>query len=52
MFLALWEFDVKPGCDQRPKGIYGTDGDCAQLFRRDPAYQRTLLLGDTFRDPT
>jgi hypothetical protein len=50
MFLALWEFDVKPGCDERFESVYGTDGDWAQLFRRDPAYQRTLLLRDPLRD--
>jgi hypothetical protein len=52
MFLALWEFHVKPGCDERFESVYGPDGDWAQLFRRDPAYQRTLLLHDTFRDRT
>jgi len=49
MFLALWEFDVKPGCDERFESVYGPVGDWAQLFRRDAAYQRTLLLRDTFR---
>ena len=49
MFLALWEFDVKPGCDERFESVYGPIGDWAQLFRRDPAYQRTLLLRDPVR---
>ena len=31
-------------------GLIGTG--LARLFRRDPAYQRTLLLHDTFRDRT
>jgi hypothetical protein len=52
MFLALWEFDVKPGCDERFESVYGPDGEWAKLFRREPAYQRTLLLRDTFRDRT
>lgn len=52
MFLALWEFDVKPGCEERFESVYGPDGDWAQLFRRDPGYQRTLLLRDTIRDHT
>lgn len=52
MFLALWEFDVKPGCDQRFESVYGPRGQWVQLFRRDPAYQRTLLLRDTIRDHT
>jgi hypothetical protein len=52
MFLVLWEFDVKPGCDERFESVYGPDGDWAQLFRHDPAYQRTLLLRDPFRERT
>jgi heme-degrading monooxygenase HmoA len=50
MFLVLWEFDVKPGCDERFESVYGPDGDWARLFRSDPGYQRTLLLRDPFRD--
>ena len=50
MFLALWEFDVKPGCDERFESVYGPDGDWARLLRSGPGYQRTLLLQDPFRD--
>lgn len=50
MFLALWEFDVKQGCDERFESVYGPNGDWARLFRRDPAYQRTLLLRDPSRE--
>jgi hypothetical protein len=50
MFLVLWEFDVKPGCDERFENVYGPSGVWVQLFRRDSAYQRTLLLRDPFRD--
>jgi len=49
MFLVLWEFDVKPGFEERFESVYGPSGDWAQLFFRDPAYQRTLLLRDPFR---
>lgn len=49
MFLILWEFDVKPGFEERFESVYGPSGDWAQLFLRDPAYQRTLLLRDPFR---
>jgi hypothetical protein len=52
MFLVLWEFDVKPGCDERFESVYGPSGNWAQLFRRDSAYQRTLLLRDPFRERT
>jgi heme-degrading monooxygenase HmoA len=50
MFLVLWEYDVKQGCEKQYERVYGPDGDWAQFFRRDPAYQRTLLLRDPFRD--
>jgi len=50
MFLVLWEFDVKQGSEERFESVYGPDGDWAQMFRRDPAYLRTLLLRDPFRE--
>jgi len=49
MFVVLWEFDVKPGCEERFETIYGPSGDWARLFRRDPHYQETRLLRDPFR---
>lgn len=49
MFLILWEFDVKPGFEEQFESVYGPSGDWAQLFLRDPAYQRTLLLRDPIR---
>ncbi|MGC2467587.1 MAG: antibiotic biosynthesis monooxygenase [Candidatus Acidiferrum sp.] len=52
MFLVLWEYDVKPGCEKVFESVYGPNGDWAQLFRREPAYQRTLLLRDPFRGLT
>ncbi len=52
MFLVLWEFDVKQGCEKRFESVYGPDGDWARMFRRDPAYVRTLLLRDPFRERT
>ncbi len=52
MFLALWEFDVKQGSEERFESVYGPSGEWARMFRRDPAYQRTLLLRDPFRDRT
>ncbi|MGB2592210.1 MAG: hypothetical protein WBG02_03855 [Candidatus Acidiferrum sp.] len=50
MFLVLREFDVKQGCEARFESVYGPHGDWARLFRRNDAYQRTLLLRDPFRD--
>ena len=48
MFVILWEFEVKPGSEDRFQVVYGTDGPWERLFRRDPHYLQTLLL----RNPT
>ena len=49
MFVALWEFEVKPGCEKRFENAYGPTGDWAKLFRRDANYRETRLLRDAFR---
>jgi hypothetical protein len=46
MFLVLWEFEVKPGCEQRFERVYGPGGDWDSLFRRDPYHERTALFRD------
>lgn len=47
MFVALWEFEVKPGCEKRFLKVYGPEGDWAKLFRKDANYQETQLLHDS-----
>jgi heme-degrading monooxygenase HmoA len=49
MFVALWEFEVKPGCEEGFKRVYGPDGDWAKLFQSDSNYQETRLLRDATR---
>lgn len=49
MFLALWEYEVKPGCEERFEKVYGAEGDWARLFRRDSNYRETRLLRDPKR---
>ena len=49
MFVALWEFEVKPGCEERFEKAYGPHGDWAKLFRSDSNYQETRLLRDATR---
>jgi heme-degrading monooxygenase HmoA len=49
MFVVLWEFEVKPGCEERFESIYSPTGAWAQLFRRDPNFRETLLLRDSSR---
>lgn len=52
MFVALWEFHVKPGSEQRFESVYGPSGDWAKLFSRDPLYRQTVLLRDPSRPRT
>jgi heme-degrading monooxygenase HmoA len=52
MFVALWEFEVKPGCEKRFLKVYGPEGDWAKLFRKDANYQETQLLHDLNRPAT
>jgi hypothetical protein len=49
MFLALWEFEVKPGCEERFEKVHGANGDWAMLFRTDSRYRETRLLHDPLR---
>ena len=49
MFVILWEYEVKPGCEERFETVYGADGDWARLFRTDPSYKETRLLRDISR---
>jgi hypothetical protein len=49
MFVALWEYEVKPGGEERFEKAYGPDGDWVRLFRNDSHYYETRLLQDTFR---
>jgi heme-degrading monooxygenase HmoA len=46
MFVALWEFEVKPGLEDSFQKIYGPQGSWVQLFRRDPHFRETRLLRD------
>jgi heme-degrading monooxygenase HmoA len=49
MFVALWEYEVKPGGEERFENAYGPDGDWVRLFRRDSHYYETRLVKDTLR---
>ena len=50
MFVALWEFEVKPGREESFERAYGADGEWVRLFRGDANYQETRLLRDASRD--
>ena len=49
MFVALWEYEVKPGSEERFENAYGPGGGWAKLFRSDPNYRETRLLRDPNR---
>ena len=50
MFVALWEFEVKSGCEEMFEKVYGADGAWAKLFARDAAYRGTRLVRDVERE--
>ena len=49
MFVILWEYEVKPGCEERFESVYGPNGDWARLFQSDPRFRETRLLRDLSR---
>jgi heme-degrading monooxygenase HmoA len=49
MFVALWEYEVKPGCEESFQSAYGPHGDWVRLFQSDPHYRETRLLKDLSR---
>jgi len=49
MFVALWEYEVKPGCEESFQSAYGPQGDWVRLFQLDPHYCETRLLKDLSR---
>jgi heme-degrading monooxygenase HmoA len=50
MHLVFWRYRIAPGAAAAFEALYGSDGDWARLFRRDPAYRGTELLRDTADD--
>jgi heme-degrading monooxygenase HmoA len=49
MFVAFWEYEVKPGCEESFQSAYGPHGDWVRLFQSDPHYRETRLLQDLSR---
>jgi hypothetical protein len=49
MFVALWEYEVKPGYEERFENAYGPGGDWVRLFQSDSQYHETRLVRDAFR---
>jgi heme-degrading monooxygenase HmoA len=49
MFVILWEFEVKPSCEEGFETVYGPEGDWARLFQADAHFRETRLLRDVSR---
>ncbi|HET6931276.1 MAG TPA: antibiotic biosynthesis monooxygenase [Candidatus Acidoferrum sp.] len=49
MFVAFWEYEVKPGCEESFQSAYGPQGDWVRLFQHHPHYRETRLLKDLSR---
>src|SRR5215467_14046957 len=49
MFVILWEFEVKPECQERFERVYNPHGDWVRLFLRDPRFRSSQLLRDPSR---
>jgi hypothetical protein len=49
MFVILWEYEVKTGCEESFERAYGPQGYWVELFRHSPHYLFTQLLRDPLR---
>lgn len=45
-FVVIWEFQVRPGMENRFEQVCGLDGVWAKFFRQDEAYIGTELIRD------
>jgi heme-degrading monooxygenase HmoA len=50
LFVALWEFEVKPGSEEKFEKVYGAEGAWAKLFLRDSQYRGTRMVKDVERE--
>ena len=50
MYVIVWLFEVRPGCEEEFQRAYGADGDWAQFFRTGTGFVGVELLCDP-RDP-
>jgi len=49
MFLVLWEFEVKPGCEKRFERVYGPGGDWDSCFAAIRHHAGSHLFRDTVK---
>ena len=51
MYVIVWQFEVRPGCEREFERAYGADGDWAQFFRTGTGFVSVELLRDP-RNPS
>ena len=44
MFVVIWEYEVRAGCEAAFTALYGNDGEWVALFREYPGFLGTELL--------
>ena len=49
MFLVVWEFVVKPECEERFQHVYDVGGEWVQLFAADANFVESVLVRDQSR---
>jgi len=49
MFVILWEFEVKPGSEERFQNAYGPAGPWVRLFQCHPHFRGSQLQRDPSR---
>lgn len=46
MYVIIWEYQTKPGCESEFERVYGAAGDWVEFFGRGQGYIGTELLRD------
>lgn len=49
MIAVMWQYDVKPGCQDEFEGLFGPDGDWATVSRHTRSYLGSSFLRDQNR---
>ncbi|HXA81746.1 MAG TPA: antibiotic biosynthesis monooxygenase [Methylomirabilota bacterium] len=49
IFVVLWEYEVKPGCEESFQSAYSSHADWVRIFQRDPHFRESRLLRDLSR---
>lgn len=51
MFIVIWKYQVKAGCEEAFENMYGPQGDWVRLFQAHSGYSQTILLKESPEKP-